>query len=70
MIAYNGTIVEGHRRYSIEELNNTIRQIEDDNIQYLLMRQERKSKRNNKNILSKLLENSSRNTSNKLTYCI
>ena len=55
MIAYNGAIVEGHRRYSIEELNNTIRQIEEDNIQYLLMRQERRSKRNKKNILSKLL---------------
>ena len=55
MVAHNGTIVEGYRRYSIEELNNTIRQIEDDNIQYLLMRQERKSKRNNKNILSRLL---------------
>ena len=55
MIAYNGAIVEGHRRYSIEELNNTIRQIEEDNLQYLLMRQERRSKRNNKNILSKLL---------------
>ena len=55
MVAHNGVIVEGHRRYSIEELNNTIRQIEDDNIQYLLMRQERRSKRNKKNILSKLL---------------
>ena len=55
MIAYNGTIVEGHRRYSIEELNNTIRQIEEDNLQYLLMRQERKSKRNQKNIISRLL---------------
>ena len=55
MIAYNGAIVEGHRRYSIEELNNTIRQIEEDNIQYLLMRQERRSKHNQKNILSKLL---------------
>ena len=55
MIAYNGAIVEGHRRYSIEELNNTIRQIKDDNIQYLLMRQERRSKRNQKNIISKLL---------------
>ena len=54
MVAYNGTIVEGHRRYSIEELNNTIRQIEEDNIQYLLMRQERRSKRNNKNIFSRL----------------
>ena len=54
MIAYNGTIIEGHRRYSIEELNNTIRQIEDDNLQYLLMRQERKSKRNKKNILSRV----------------
>ena len=55
MVAYNGAIVEGHRRYSIEELTNTIRQIEDDNLQYLLMRQERRSKQNNKNILSKLL---------------
>ena len=55
MIAYNGTIIEGHRRYSIEELNNTIRQIEDDNLQYLLMRQERSSKRNQKNIISRLL---------------
>lgn len=55
MIAHNGTIVEGHRRYSIEELNNTIRQIEEDNIQYLLMRQERRSKHNKKNILLKLL---------------
>ena len=55
MVAYNGTIVEGHRRYSIEALNNTIRQIEEDNLQYLLMRQERRSKRNKKNILSKLL---------------
>ena len=54
MVAYNGTIVEGHRRYSIEELNNTIRQIEDDNLQYLLMRQERKSKRNQKNNLLKI----------------
>ena len=53
MVAYNGAIVEGHRRYSIEELNNTIRQIEDDNLQYLLMRQERKSKRNQKNNLLK-----------------
>ena len=53
MIAHNGAIVEGHRRYSIEELNNTIRQIEEDNIQYLLMRQERKSKRNQKNNLLK-----------------
>ena len=53
MVAHNGAIVEGHRRYSIEELNNTIRQIEDDNIQYLLMRQERKSKRNQKNNLLK-----------------
>ena len=53
MGAYNGAIVEGHRRYSIEELNNTIRQIEDDNIQYLLMRQERRSKRNQKNNLLK-----------------
>ena len=50
MRAYNGAIVEGHRRYSIEELNNTIRQIEDDNLQYLLMRQERRSKQNKKNI--------------------
>ena len=55
MIAHNGAIVEGHRRYSIEELNNTIRQIEEDNIQYLLMRQERRSKRNKKNILSRVL---------------
>ena len=55
MVAYNGAIVEGHRRYSIEELNNTIRQIEEDNLQYLLMRQERKSKRNQKNIISRLL---------------
>ena len=55
MIAYNGTIVEGHRRYSIEELNNTIRQIEEDNLQYLLMRQERRSKHNNKSILSRIL---------------
>ena len=55
MIAHNGAIVEGHRRYSIEELNNTIRQIEDDNIQYLLMRQERRSKRNQKNNLLKFL---------------
>ena len=55
MVAHNGVIVEGHRRYNIEELNNTIRQIEDDNLQYLLMRQERRSKRNKKNILSKLL---------------
>ena len=54
MVAYNGTIVEGHRRYSIEELNNTIRQIEEDELQYLLMRQERRSKRNNKNIFSRL----------------
>ena len=53
MVAHNGAIVEGHRRYSIEELNNTIRQIEEDNIQYLLMRQERKSKRNQKNNLLK-----------------
>ena len=55
MVAHNGAIVEGHRRYSIEELNNTIRQIEDDNIQYLLERQERRSKRNKKNILSKII---------------
>ena len=55
MRPYNGAIVEGHRRYSIEELNNTIRQIEEDNLQYLLMRQERKSKRNQKNIISRLL---------------
>ena len=55
MVAYNGAIVEGHRRYSIEELNNTIRQIEDDNIQYLLMRQERRSKRNQKNFLLRVL---------------
>ena len=55
MVAHNRAIVEGHRRYSIEELNNTIRQIEEDNLQYLLMRQERRSKRNKKNILSKLL---------------
>ena len=55
MVAHNGTIVEGHRRYSIEELNNTIRQIEEDELQYLLMRQERKSKRNKKNIISRLL---------------
>ena len=55
MVAHNGAIVEGHRRYSIEELNNTIRQIEEDNLQYLLMRQERKSKRNQKNIISRLL---------------
>ena len=55
MVAHNGAIVEGHRRYSIEELNNTIRQIEEDELQYLLMRQERKSRRNNKNILSRLL---------------
>ena len=54
MRAYNGAIVEGHRRYSIEELNNTIRQIEDDNLQYLLMRQERRSKQNKKNILLKI----------------
>ena len=54
MVAHNGAIVAGHRRYSIEELNNTIRQIKDDNIQYLLMRQERKSKRNKKNILSRV----------------
>ena len=54
MVAHNGAIVEGHRRYSIEELNNTIKQIEDDNIQYLLMRQERRSKRNQKSILSRL----------------
>ena len=54
MIAHNGAIVEGHRRYSIEELNNTIRQIEEDNIQYLLMRQERRSKRNQKNIISRV----------------
>ena len=55
MKAYNGAIVEGHRRYSIEELNNTIKQIEEDNLQYFMERQERKSKRNQKNILSKLL---------------
>ena len=55
MVAHNGAIVEGHRRYSIEELNNTIRQIEEDNLQYFMERQERKSKRNQKNILSKLL---------------
>ena len=55
MVAHNGAIVEGHIRYIIEELNNTIRQIEDDNIQYLLMRQERRSKRNNKSILSRVL---------------
>ena len=55
MVAHNGAIVEGHRRYSIEELNNTIRQIEEDNLQYLLMRQERRFKRNNKNILSRIL---------------
>ena len=55
MIAYNGTIVEGHRRYSIEELNNTIKQIEEDNLQYFMERQERKSKRNQKNIISRLL---------------
>ena len=55
MVAYNGAIVEGHRRYSIEELNNTIKQIEEDNLQYFMERQERKSKRNQKNILSKLL---------------
>ena len=55
MRAYNGAIVEGHRRYSIEELNNSIRQIEEDNLQYLLMRQERSSKRNQKNIISRLL---------------
>ena len=54
MVAHNGAIVEGHRRYSIEELNNTIKQIEEDNIQYLLMRQERRSKRNNKNVLLRL----------------
>ena len=44
MVAHNGAIVEGHRRYSIEE----------DNLQYLLMRQERRSKRNNKSILSRV----------------
>ena len=55
MVAHNGAIVEGHRRYSIEELNNTIKQIEEDNLQYFMERQERKSKRNQKNILSKLL---------------
>ena len=55
MVAHNGAIVEGHRRYSIEELNNTIRQIEEDNLQYLLMRQERRSKCNKKNILSRVL---------------
>ena len=55
MIAHNGAIVEGNRRYSIEELNNTIRQIEEDNLQYLLMRQERRSKHNNKSILSRIL---------------
>ena len=54
MVAHNGAIVEGHRRYSIEELNNTIRQIEEDNIQYFMERQERKSKRNQKNILSRV----------------
>ena len=55
MVAYNGAIVEGHRRYSIEELNNTIKQIEEDNLQYFMERQERKSKRNQKNIISRLL---------------
>ena len=55
MVAHNGAIVEGHRRYSIEELNNTIRQIEEDNLQYFMERQERKSKRNQKNIISRLL---------------
>ena len=55
MVAHNGAIVEGHRRYSIEELNNTIKQIEEGNLQYFMERQERKSKRNQKNILSKLL---------------
>ena len=54
MVAYNGAIVEGHRRYSIEELNNTIKQIEEDNLQYFMERQERKSKRNQKNILSRV----------------
>ena len=54
MVAHNGAIVEGHRRYSIEELNNTIRQIEEDNLQYFMERQERRSKRNQKNILSRL----------------
>ena len=55
MRAYNGTIVEGHRRYSIEELNNTIRQIEEDNLQFFLERQQRRVKRNRKNILSIVL---------------
>ena len=55
MVAYNGAIVEGHRRYSIEELNNTIKQIEDDNLQLFLKRQERRSKCNKKNILSRVL---------------
>ena len=55
MVAHNGAIVEGHRRYSIEELNNTIRQIEEDELQYLLMRQERRFKRNQKSIISRLL---------------
>ena len=55
MVAHNGAIVEGHRRYSIEELNNTIRQIEEDNLQYFMERQERRSKRNQKNIISRVL---------------
>lgn len=55
MRAYNGTIVEGHRRCSIDELNNTIRQIEEDNLQYFMERQERISKRSKKNILSRVL---------------
>ena len=55
MRAYNGTIVEEHRRYSIEELNNTIRQIEEDNLQFFLERQQRRVKRNRKNILSIVL---------------
>ena len=55
MVAHNGAIVEGHRRYSIEELNNTIKQIEDDNLQLFLKRQERRSKCNKKNILSRVL---------------
>ena len=55
MVAHNGAIVEGHRRYSIEELNNTIRQIEEDELQYFMERHERRSKRNQKNILSRML---------------
>ena len=42
--AYNGTIVEGNRKITMEDLNFLIEQIESDNRVYFLERMERKER--------------------------